>query len=278
MMQMLTARGMTMPKLGLGTFRMTGATCTDAVLHALEIGYRHVDTAQMYGNEAEVGAALATTAVKRSDIHLTTKVWWEQLAPDAMRRALETSLAKLRTDYVDLYLIHWPAPDMDLPAALASLVKLRDEGMTRHIGVSNFTTALLRRTVEEIGAPIVCNQIEYHVLLDQTRVVEYCRAHDIAVTAYCPLARGGLGIWPGMAEIAARHGATPEQIALQWLLEKPGVAAIPKASQPKNQQANWDAQQITLTDADRAAIAELPKDHRIVNPGMAPAWDPPMAG
>jgi 2,5-diketo-D-gluconate reductase B len=243
MMQTLTAGGMTMPKLGLGTFRMTGSACTDGVLSALELGYRHIDTAQMYGNEAEIGAALAATSVQRGDIHLTTKVWWENLTPAAMRRSMETSLTKLGTDYVDLYLIHWPAPDMDLPAALE---------------------------------PIVCNQIEYHVLLDQTRVVEYCRKHDIAVTAYCPLARGGLAVWPALAESAARHGVTPEQVALQWLLEQPGIAAIPKASQAKNQQANLDAQQIRLTDADRAGIAGLPKTHRIVNPGMAPAWDAPV--
>ncbi len=275
-MQTLTARGMTMPKLGLGTFRMTGAACTEGVLSALELGYRHIDTAQMYGNEAEVGAALAASPVPRGDIHLTTKVWWENLAPAAMRAAMEASLTKLGTAYVDLYLIHWPSPQMDLPAALETLVKLRDEGLARHIGVSNFTAALLRRTVEEIGAPIVCNQVEYHVLLDQTKVLDYCRAHDIAVTAYCPLARGGLGVWPGLAESAARHGAAPEQVALQWLLEQPGVAAIPKASQAKNQKANFDAQRLVLTDADRAAIAALPKNQRIVNPGMAPAWDAPV--
>lgn len=277
-MLMLTAGALTMPKLGLGTFRMTGPDCTDAVLRALEIGYRHIDTAQMYANEAEVGAALAQTGVSRADIHLTTKVWWENLAPDAMRRAMDESLAKLRTDYVDLYLIHWPHPGMDLPAALETLVRLKEEGKARHIGVSNFTTALLKRTVEEVGAPIVCNQVEYHVLLDQTRVLEYCRAHAIAVTAYCPIARGGLGgTYPALAQVAARHGATAEQVALQWLLAQDGVAAIPKASQARNQAANWAAQDLALTAEDLAVIATLPKDQRIVNPAFHPDWDAPSA-
>lgn len=278
-MLMLTAGAMTMPKLGLGTFRMTGPDCTDGVLRALALGYRHIDTAQMYGNEAEVGDALAQTAVARGDIHLTTKVWWENLAPDAMRRSMEASLSKLKTSYVDLYLIHWPHPGMDLPAALATLVKLQEEGLARHIGVSNFTTALLKRTVEEIGAPIVCNQIEYHVLLNQSRVLDYCRAHGVAVTAYCPIARGGLGAaYPTLAAVAAKHGVSAEQVALRWLLEQDGVAAIPKASQAQNQQANWDAQTLELSDADRAVIAALPKDQRIVNPAFHPEWDAPLVG
>lgn len=273
-MLMLTARTMTMPKLGLGTFRMTGPDCTDAVLRALALGYRHIDTAQMYANEAEVGAALAQTDVPRADIHVTTKVWWENLAPDAMRRAMDDSLTRLRTDYVDLYLIHWPAPDMNLPQALETLVSLQQAGQARQIGVSNFPTALLKRAVEEVGAPIVCNQVEYHVLLGQGPVLRYCRAHDIAVTAYCPIARGGLGAQhPVLNSIAARLGATAEQVALAWLLEQDGVAAIPKASQAANQQANWRAQDLRLTDADRAAIAALPKDQRIVSPGFHPAWD-----
>lgn len=276
-MKTVTAGALTMPKLGLGTFRMTGPACTEAVLSALEIGYRHIDTAQMYANEAEVGAALSATSVPRADIHLTTKVWWENLAPSAMRAAMEASLTKLGTSYVDLYLIHWPAPDMNLPQALETLMKLQQEGLAKHIGVSNFPTALLRRTVEEIGAPIVCNQVEYHVLLEQSAVLAYCRAHDIAVTAYCPLARGGLGVWPGLAEAGKRHNAAPEQVALQWLLEQDGVAAIPKASQKRNQEANFAAQSLVLTDEDRAAIAALPKDQRIVSPGFGPAWDKPLA-
>ncbi|HEY0421162.1 MAG TPA: aldo/keto reductase [Acetobacteraceae bacterium] len=273
-MDLITTGGLHMPKLGLGTWRMEGDACTEAVLGALERGYRHLDTAEMYGNEAEVGAALAATPVARGDIHLTTKVWPENLAPDAMRRSIETSLRKLRTPYVDLYLIHWPSPQMNLPQALETLVKLKEEGLTRQIGVSNFTVALMRQSVEEVGAPVVCNQVEYHIALDQSKVLAYARAHGIAITAYCPLARGGdLSAYPALVEVARRHGVTPAQAALAWLLEQDGVAAIPKASQPANQQANLDAAELKLTDEDRAAIARLPKNERIVSPAIAPAWD-----
>jgi len=274
-MPVVSAHGMTMPKLGLGTWRMKGEECTAAVLGALERGYRHVDTAQMYGNEDAVGAALAATPVARADIHLTTKVWWENLAPDAMQRAMENSLTQLRTGYVDLYLIHWPAPEMDLAASLGQMVRFKEQGLARHIGVSNFPVALLKRAVEEIQAPVVCNQFEYHVLLDQTKLVTYARSKGVAVTAYCPLAQGRLAEHAVLDGIAAKHGCTPAQVALAWLLAQDGVAAIPKAGRAESQLANLAALDIMLDEADRAAIAGLPKDQRFVNPGFAPAWDPP---
>lgn len=273
-MRMVEARGMRMPKLGLGTWRMSGADCTAAVLGALGRGYRHIDTAQMYGNEDAVGAALAATDVPRGEIHLTTKVWVDNLAPDAMTRALEGSLRQLGVGYVDLYLIHWPGPGMDLPAALGRMVRFQEQGLVRHIGVSNFPVALLRQAVEEVGAPVACNQVEYHVLLGQRRLLEYARAHDVAVTAYCPLAQGRLAEHAVLDGIAAKHGCTPAQVALAWLLAQDGVAAIPKAGRAESQLANLAALEIVLDAADRAAIVGLPKDQRFVNPGFAPAWDP----
>jgi 2,5-diketo-D-gluconate reductase B len=187
---------------------------------------------------------------------------------------MEASLKLLKTDYVDLYLIHWPSPSMDLPKVLETLVSLKEAGFARRIGVSNFTVALMKRAVEEVGAPIVCNQVEYHVLLDQSKVLSYARAHGIAVTAYCPLARGKLGDHPEMAEIARKHGVSPEQVALKWLLDQDGVAAIPKASRDESQAANWAAQTLALDDRDRAMIASMAKNERIVDPaGFAPAWD-----
>ena len=272
-MQTITAQTMRMPKLGLGTWRLKGEDCTTAVLGALERGYRHIDTAQMYGNEDAIGAALASTKVKRSDIHLTTKVWYENLAPAAMRRSIEASLKQLRTDYVDLYLIHWPAPDMDLPAALGEMVKLREQGLARDIGVSNFTVKLLRQAVEEIQAPIACNQVEYHVLLDQSKLIAYARSKGVAITAYCPLAQGKLAEHPALDAIAKKHGATAAQVAVKWLLDQDGVAAIPKAGRAASQQANLDALKVLLDDADRAAIAALPKNVRCVNASWAPVWD-----
>ncbi len=273
-MERITAQGMSMPKLGLGTFRMKGAECAEAVQGALGLGYRHIDTAEMYGNEEAVGEGIANSGVPRGDIHLTTKVWWDHLAGDGIERAAEASLKRLRTDYVDLYLIHWPAPDMDLPDAIEKLVRVKERGQARAIGVSNFPCALVRRAVDEVGAPIAANQFEYHVLLGQTRMVETAQAHGAAVTAYAPLAQGRLAEHPALQSIADKHGATPAQVALRWLLEQDGVAAIPKAGRRQSQQANLDALRIELDDADRAAIAALPKDQRFVKPAFAPDWDP----
>jgi 2,5-diketo-D-gluconate reductase B len=272
-MMMVATDRLTMPKLGLGTWGMTGAQCQGAVESALALGYRHIDTAQMYGNEGAIGPAIEASGVPRAEIHLTTKIWWTDLAPEAMRRAMQQSLAALRTDYVDLYLIHWPAPDMDLPRVMETLMALQQEGRTRAIGVSNFTTSLLRRAVEEVRAPVACDQIEYHVLLDQSRVLGYARPKNIVVTAYAPLAKGQLAESKALANIARKHGATPAQVALKWLLDQDGVAAIPKAARVESQRANLDALKLQLDDEDRAVIARLPKDQRFVNPSFAPAWD-----
>lgn len=272
-MDAITSGGLAMPKLGLGTWQMRGSACTKAVLDALALGYRHIDTAQMYGNEAAIGAALAQGGVARAALHLTSKVWPDNLAPAALRRSLEQSLRDLRTPHVDLYLIHWPTPAMELAPALEALVRAREEGLVRAVGVSNFPVALMRRAVEDLGAPIACNQVEYHVLLDQSRVLDYARRHGIAVTAYAPLARGRLEQEPVLQGIARRHGATVAQVALKWLLDQDGVAAIPKASRPENQQANLDALKLTLDDEDRAAIAALPRQMRLVQPGWRVDWD-----
>jgi 2,5-diketo-D-gluconate reductase B len=273
-MNVITTGGLHMAKLGLGTWKMSGADCVRSVEAALARGYRHIDTAQMYGNEDAVGEALTSTPVPRADIHVTTKVWHDNLAPDAMRRAMDTSLRLLKTDYVDLYLIHWPSPSMDLPRVMETLVALKEAGYARRIGVSNFTVALLKRVVEDIRAPIVCNQVEYHVLLGQTKLLDYMRPHGIALTAYCPLARGKLDDHRDIAAIAKKHGASPQQVALKWLLAQDGVAAIPKASRHESQAANWEAQHLVLDDDDRAIIAGLAKNERIVSPaGFSPAWD-----
>jgi 2,5-diketo-D-gluconate reductase B len=227
----------------------------------------------MYGNEEAIGAAIAASHIAPGDLHVTTKVWHENLAPDAIRRAFDTSLNKLRLDRVDLYLVHWPAKDMKLPAMFETLMKLKQDGRTRAIGVANFTVALLKTVVEEIKAPIACNQVEYHVMLDQTPLRKYLAAKSIPLVAYCPLAQGRAASDPTLAAIGRKHGASAAQVALKWLLDQDGVAAIPKASRAESQQANLDALNVGLDDEDRAAIAALPKDKRFVNPGFAPAWD-----
>jgi 2,5-diketo-D-gluconate reductase B len=272
-MENLKTQGISLPRLGLGTFRMQGDVCRAAVESALQLGYRHIDTAEMYANEEAVGAAIAASGVARKDLHVTTKVWNENLAPDAIRRAFDSSLKKLRLDQVDLYLVHWPAPNMNLPAMFETLMRLKEQGRTRAIGVANFNVALLKTVVEQIKAPIACNQIEYHVMLDQTKVAGYLAAKSIPLVAYCPLAQGRAASDQTLEAIGRKHGASAAQVALKWLLDQDGVAAIPKASRHESQQANLDALKVKLDDADRKAIAGLPKGKRCVNPGFAPAWD-----
>src|SRR3954466_4786406 len=271
--QNLQGGGISLPRLGLGTFRMQGETCRAAVESALRLGYRHLDTAEMYGNEEAIGAAIAASGVARKDLHVTTKVWNENLAPDAMRRAFDASLKKLRLDRFDLYLVHWPARNMNLPAMFETLMKLKEEGGTRAIGVANFNIALLKTVVEEIKTPIACNQVEYHVMLDQTPLRKYLTAKSIPLVAYCPLAQGRVASDKILMKIGNKHGASAAQVALKWLLDQEGVAAIPKASRAESQKANLEALHIRLDDEDRAAIAGLPKNKRFVNPGFAPAWD-----
>jgi len=272
-MENLQTQGISLPRLGLGTFRLQGDACRAAVESALGLGYRHLDTAEMYGNEEAIGAALAASRVGRNDLHVTTKVWNENLAPDAIRRAFDASLKKLRLDHVDLYLVHWPARNMNLPAMFETLMKLKQEGRTRAIGVANFNIALLKTVVEDIKAPIACNQVEYHVLLDQTKVLTYLRSKGIPLVAYCPLAQGKIVDNAVLQKIGEKHHASAAQVALKWLLDQDGVGAIPKASRQESQQANLDALKVTLDDEDRTAIAGLPKDQRLVNPAFAPDWD-----
>lgn len=273
-MDPLHTQGIALPRLGLGTFKLQGDGCRTAVESAIGLGYRHIDTAEMYGNEAEVGDAIGASGIARADLHVTTKVWHENLAPDAIRRAFDASLAKLKLDHVDLYLVHWPSKTMQLGAVMETLMKLKDEGRTRAIGVANFTLPLLKQAVEEIGAPIACNQVEYHVLLEQTKVLAYLRSKSIPLVAYCPLAQGKITDNEVLQKIGARHQASAAQVALKWLLDQEGVAAIPKASRAESQQANLDALKIDLEDEDRAAIAALPKNQRLVNPAaFAPDWD-----
>lgn len=259
------------PRIGLGTWPMKGAEAQRAVETALAMGYRHIDTAAMYGNEDAVGAGIAASGVKREEIFLTTKVWWTELAPDALRASAEASLKRLATPHVDLLHIHWPAKGMDLPAALTALARAQQDGLARAVGVCNFPPGLLKQALDLAIAPIACLQIECHVYLWQPALVALCRANGLALTAYSPVAKGTVNDDPVMRRIAAKHGATPVQIAIAWLLAQ-DVVAIPKSAREQGQRENLAAASIALDADDLAAIAALPKDRRLVNPDFAPDW------
>ena len=272
-MKTIKTQGVEIPRLGFGTFRMPGNESQPVVENAIALGFRHIDTAAMYENEAAVGAAIAASGVKREELFVTTKVWHDQLLPDALHRAFDSSLGKLNLDYVDLYMIHWPSLDMDMAASLEALMKLHDRGLTRAIGVCNFNLPMIRRTIEEIGAPIACHQVEYHPFLSQAPMLDYLRSKGIPLTAYAPLAQGRAANDATLAAIGRKHGATAAQVAIAWLLDQDGVIAIPKAGRPESQKANLDALDISLDDEDRSAIAALPKDQRFVRPPFAPNWN-----
>jgi 2,5-diketo-D-gluconate reductase B len=264
------------PAIGLGTFRLQGQVVIDSVRNGLEAGYRHIDTAQIYGNEAEVGQAMADSGVPRGELFVTTKVWTENLTGDRLIPSLKDSLRKLRLEQLDLALIHWPSPDDAVPVAeyMAALAEAREQGLAKQIGVSNFTIAHLRQAVETIGAQqIATQQIEIHPYLQNRKVVDYARSQGIHVTAYMPLAYGKVTRDPVIVEIARRHNATPAQVALAWSLQQ-GYAVIPSSTSRANLDSNLAARQVKLSADDMAAIATLERNDRLANPdGLAPRWD-----
>jgi 2,5-diketo-D-gluconate reductase B len=245
-----------MPVLGLGTWQLQGDRCGQAVETALEIGYRHIDTAEMYENEEAIGAALARSRIPRSELYLVSKVMPQHFRAAAVRKSLDRSLEALGTDYLDLYLMHWPSGSVPLDETLEALSELRDEGSIREFGVSNFSVDLMREAVEQIGAQVVCNQVEFHIKDVPIDVLRYCRSREIAVVAYSPLDRGGARNHPILKRIAARHGKTAAQTALRWLIDQTGVAAIPKATREPHLRENFEIFDFELADEDRKAIDE----------------------
>ena len=264
-----------MPRIGAGTFRLQGQQAIDSVANALDLGYRHIDTAQIYGNEAEVGQALQDSGVPREEVFVTTKIWTENLSSDALIPSLEESLRKLRTETVDLTLIHWPSPGAGVPVAesMRALLEARERGLTRAIGISNFTIPLMREAIDAVGADnIATNQVELHPYLQNRAVAAFAREHGIHVTAYMPLAYGKVLADPVVLDIAARIGATPAQVTLAWLLEK-GYAVIPSSTRRANLESNLASSRIALDAADLAAIDALERGERLVSPDFAPEWD-----
>ncbi|MDZ5637309.1 2,5-didehydrogluconate reductase DkgB [Janthinobacterium sp. GMG1] len=264
------------PEIGLGTFRLQGQVVIDSVTTGLDVGYRHIDTAQIYGNEAEVGQAIAASAVPRDELFVTTKIWIESLQRDKLIPSLKDSLHKLRLEQLDLTLIHWPSPQDAIPVAdyMAALADAKAQGLTRAIGVSNFTNAQLRQAIDTVGAAeIATQQIEIHPFLQNRKVIDFARSQGIHITAYMPLAYGKVMADPVIAAIAARYGVTPAQVALSWSLQQ-GFAVIPSSTRRANLEANLHFQRITLSPDEMAQMATLERGERLANPdGLAPQWD-----
>ncbi len=267
----LTVQGVTIPKLGLGTWQITGSDCVVAVRDALELGYDHVDTARAYGNEPQVGQGLHDSGRNRDEIFLTTKLWYAQLSAIEVHDQVEQSLRDLRTEYIDLLLIHWPNPRVPIAETLGAMAEAQEAGRVRHLGVSNFPSPLLREALDH--APLICDQVEYHPYLGQPQVLELARERDLMVTAYSPLARGAALQDPILREIGEAHGKNPAQVVLRWLLDQPNVAAIPKASSREHIAANIDIFDFELADEERGRIAGLQRGRRTADPSWAPDWD-----
>lgn len=255
-MQHLDIKGTRVAALGLGTWQLTGRGCVDTVRHALDLGYRHVDTAQMYGNEQEVGQAVRQSGIARSEVFITTKIAPGNLAAAAVKRSAEESLRRLGTDYVDLLLIHWPSQSVPLAETLDAMAALESAGKARHLGVSNFTVALLEQAVKRCP-DLLCDQVEYHPFLSQRPLLAALGRHDMMLTAYSPLARGGVLRDRTLAGIARKYQKSPAQVTLRWLLDQERVAAIPKAASAAHLAANLDIFDFTLAAEDRAAIDAL---------------------
>lgn len=267
-------QGTEIPALGFGTYELDNEAAATMVAEAAKIGYRHFDTAQMYHNEEGVGRGLAASGLARDDYFLTTKVWFDKFQSGDLQTSVVESLRKLDLDHVDLLLLHWPTEDVPLEETIAALNEVKNLGMTRLIGISNFPTALVEKAVECSNIPLAVNQVEYHPYLDQSKVLDCLRAHDMLLTAYCPIARGTVLEDPTLREIGARYGKSPAQVTLRWLLQQDGVMAIPKSGSPKNAAANFDIFDFELSANDMATIHALSRPNgRMIDPSFAPKWD-----
>ena len=272
----IDVKGVRVPALGLGTWTLRGRQCVDTVRMALDVGYRHIDTARMYGNEAEVGSAVRDSPIDREDVFVTTKIWPDDLAYPDVKRCAEDSLRNLNTGYVDLLLVHWPSKTVPLRETLKALGEIKAAGKARLVGVSNFNTALMREAVEECGADIACNQVEYHPFLPQNRVLGLAREYGMMLTAYMPLAKGKVARHPVLTEIAERHGKTAAQVALRWLIQQGPVAAIPKSGRESHCRENFDVFDFELSAQDMARVSSLTaRNDRLADFALGPAWDPP---
>ncbi len=261
----------------MGTWTLKGRTCEEFVAQALTLGYRHIDTAAGYDNEEAVGAGLRASGVPRDEIFVTTKVWWTELEPRKLERSVAASLKRPGLGHVDLLLIHWPNPAVPVAESIGALNAVQARGLTRHIGVSNFPTALLREAVAASQAPLAANQVEFHPYLDQSKVLAACRAAGMAMIAYCPIFRGEpLFSEPAVTEAARRHGRTPAQIVLRWHVQKARVVPIPRTTRKERLAENLAVSGFALSEEEMAAISGLSsRGQRLCDFGFSPRWDKP---
>ena len=269
------AHGARIPLIGLGTWNLRGSTCVRMVEQALRLGYRHVDTAEMYDNEREVGEGLRASGLPRGQVFITTKIWPSHFAARELERAAKESLARLQLAEVDLLLLHWPNPQIPLRETLGALSQVKRMGLARHIGVSNFTVALIDEAARLAEEPLICNQVEVHPFIDQSKVIAACRRQGMATVAYSPVARGGVKSDKLLARIAKAHGKSAAQVSLRFLVQR-GIVVIPRTSRVERLSENLAIFDFVLSEADPAEIAGLARrDGRIVDYAYSgsPNWD-----
>jgi 2,5-diketo-D-gluconate reductase B len=272
-MDVIESHGARIPILGFGTMTLKEDLCVQLVEAALALGYRHLDTAQMYGNEREVGSGMRACGLKREEIFLTTKVWFTRLAAGDFERSVDESLERLALPWVDLLMIHWPNAQVPLAESIAALCKVKKDGLAKHIGVANFNVAMIEQAVKLASEPIAVLQIETHPYLDQGKVIAAARRHGMAVVGYCPLARGKVPADPTLQKIARTHSKTPAQVALRFL-EQQQIIPIPRTSKRERLAENLGSLDLRLSETEIAEIAKLVRpDSRIVSPPQAPKWD-----
>jgi 2,5-diketo-D-gluconate reductase B len=272
-MQFVEANGAKIPSIGLGTWELRGRACARLVEQAIKLGYRHIDTAQIYENEREVGEGLRASGVKRDDVFVTTKIWTTHFAPNDLERSAKESLAKLHLSEVDLLLLHWPNPRVPLAETLGALARVKKLGLARHIGVSNFTVALIGEAVAACSEPLVCDQVEYHPYLDQAKVLEACAHHGLALVAYSPIAKGRIKGDELLEQIGRKYRKTAAQICLRWLVQQK-IVAIPRTSKIERLSENIEVFDFELSDDEMRQIFRMASAKgRLTDFGFAPKWD-----
>ncbi len=272
-MHFVEANGARIPAIGLGTWELRGRTCARIVEQALRLGYRHIDTAQIYENEREVGEGLRASGVRRDEVFVTTKIWTSHFAPNDLERSAKESLVRLRLTDVDLLLLHWPNPQIPLTETLGALARTRQLGLARHIGVSNFTVALIEEAAAACPEPLVCDQVEYHPYLDQTKVRDACARHGMALVAYSPVAKGRIKNDRVLARIGDRYRKSAAQVCLRWLVQQ-NVSAIPRTSRLERLSENINVFDFELSDEEMSQISAMGSaGGRLTDFGFAPKWD-----